>query len=227
MTIKLPVPLVALVLTGIVNPAWSQSPAAAEEQLFDPVRIVPVLQEPRHRTVHAEGNLYLLDIQINPGDTTLPHTHDSAILYTFISNGEGPLDGRVSSSTGYVHEPFTHRVTNPGPHLFRIIALANYGPAVTAATTSTVKVEPQLENEWFRSYRLELEPGQSSASFMHTYPVAIVQVSDGVLHVSRADGITTELKTMGDWAWRDAGTSYQIHNRSDKTVLVVINEAKR
>ena len=173
------------------------------------------------------GNLRLLDVQINPGDTTLPHTHDSAILYTFISNGEGPLNGRVSSITTYVQEQYTHRVNNPGPGLFRIIALANYGPAVMAVDAGQIDLSPQLENEWFRSYRLELAPGQSSASYLHTNPVAIVQVSDGVLHVSRGDGITHELKAMGDWAWREAGVSYQIHNRSNQSVSVVINEGKR
>lgn len=203
-------------------------PAPSDDgQQFDPVRTVNILQEPRHRTVMQDGNLRLLDVQINPGDTTLPHTHDSAILYTFISNGEGPLNGRVSSITTYVQEQYTHRVNNPGPGLFRIIALANYGPAVMAVDAGQIDLSPQLENEWFRSYRLELAPGQSSASYLHTNPVAIVQVSDGVLHVSRGDGITHELKAMGDWAWREAGVSYKIHNRSNQSVSVVINEGKR
>lgn len=207
--------------------------AAQENQAFDPVRTVNIVEEPRHRTMLRDGNLRLMDVQINPGDTTLPHTHDSAILYTFISNGEGPLNGRVSSVTTYVTEQYTHRVNNPGPGLFRIIALANYGDAVVVTEPgltlpqTTLEMTPQLENEWFRSYRLELAPGESSPRTTHTYPVAIVQVSDGLLHISRADGITHELKAMGDWAWREAGNSYQIHNRSDQVVSVVINEGKR
>ena len=230
-------PIIAIsslfVLPVVVTAMWTgvavhaQTAPADQTREFDPVRTVNIVQEPRHRTVMQDGNLRLLDVQINPGDTTLPHTHDSAILYTFISNGEGPLNGRVSSITTYVEEQYTHRVNNPGPGLFRIIALANYGPAVVGVDAGQIDLTPQLDNEWFRSYRLELAPGESSASYLHTHPVAIVQVSDGLLHVSRADGITHELKAMGDWAWREAGVSYQIHNRSEQPVSVVINEGKR
>ena len=215
------VPIIALVSISSTMTISAQPDSEQSE------RTVNILQEPRHRTVHTDGNLRVLDVQINPGDTTLPHTHDSAILYTFISNGTGALNGRVSSTTSYVNENYTHSVNNPGPELFRIIALANYGPAVVAGAGVQIDLSPQLENEWFRSYRLELAPGQSSASYLHTFPVLIVQVTEGLVHVSRADGITSELDAMGDWAWRDAGTAYQIHNRGDQPVSVVINEGKR
>lgn len=210
-------------------PVSAQEQSGATEQQFDAVRVVNVVDEPRHRTVLRDGQLRLLDVQINAGDTTLPHTHDSAILYTFISNGEGPLHGRVSSITTYVNEQFTHRVNNAGPGLFRIIALANHGDGVFAVTADLPQppMTPQLENAWFRSYRIQLSPGESSAVTTHSYPVAIVQVADGVLHVERADGITEELKAVGDWAWRDAGISYRIHNRSEQSVEIVINKARR
>jgi quercetin dioxygenase-like cupin family protein len=102
---------------------------------------------------------------------------------------------------------------------------APYEKAATPVTGLTL--EPQLENAWFRSFRLELAAGESSADISHGYPVAIVQVSEGLLHVSRADGITSELKAAGDWAWRTAGQPYQIHNKTDSPVAVVINEALR
>jgi quercetin dioxygenase-like cupin family protein len=207
--------------------------AAQEQQVgiteFDLVRTVNILQEPRHRSVHKDGNLHLLDVQINPGDTTLPHTHDSAILYTFISNGEGLLNGRVSSITTYVDEHYTHRVSNEGPGLFRIIAMANYGDAYTGVVqpAAGLVIAPQLENAWFRSFRLELAAGETSAKMTHAYPAAIVQVTDGLLYVHRADGVSTELQSVGDWDWRAARQEYQIQNKSDKPVTVVINEGLR
>ena len=60
--------------------------------------------------------------------------------------------------------------------------------------------EPQLENEWFRSYRIDLAPGEMTAPQRHLNPTVVVQVSDGVTHVTREDGITGELTEMGDWA---------------------------
>lgn len=86
-----------------------------------------VYQEPRHRLVLEDEELKLLDVQILPGDTTLNHTHDSPILYTYLNLGNGPVNGRVSANVDYATESYTHNVTNDGDELFRIIALAHYG----------------------------------------------------------------------------------------------------
>lgn len=216
--------VMAALLLGFSLP----NPGLTQDDDFSGLRVVNILEEPRHRIVHSSDDLHLLDVQINPGDTTLPHTHDSAILYTFISNGEGPLHGRVSSVTRYVDEAYTHRVSNDGPGLFRIIALANYGAPradVSAQRPSGIEHEPELENPWFRSYRLEIQANASTELQTHHSPSVVVQVTDGLVHVSRADGITAELNAMGDWTWRDARSSYRIENRGSESVTVVINEA--
>ncbi len=202
--------------------------AQASEFVGD--RIVKILDEPRHRTVHVDGDVYLLDIQINPGDMTLPHTHDAAILYTFITNGEGPLFGRVSGNTEYVTENLTHEVKNEGPNLFRIIALTNYGPGVKFSELDPAQglaAEAQLENEWFRSYRLSLAPGEETSISIFNNPSVVVQVTEGKVHVSRSDGIIAELLHMGDWTWRDAQSAYKVSNQGSTEVEVVINEARR
>lgn len=193
-------------------------------------RVVPIIQEPRHRTMHLDGDIRVLDVQINPGDMTLFHTHDAAIMYTFISSGSGPSEGRISSNTDYVKESYTHQVANDGPGLFRIIALANYGPAMGALTTDRpegLSGEPELENLWFRSYRITLAPGETSAPQTHHNPSVVVQVSEGLTHVTRADGITAELTANGGWAWREPHSAYQIKNMGTVPVELVINEARR
>jgi quercetin dioxygenase-like cupin family protein len=204
--------------------------ALGQAEEFVGKRIVPILEEPRHRTMHVDGDVYLLDVQINPGDMTLPHTHNAAILYTFISNGEGPLFGRVSGNTDYVLENFTHEVFNEGPNLFRIIALTNYGAgleSLDAGKAQGIGVEPQVENQWFRSYRLTLAPGEETSVQTLSNPNVVVQVTEGKVHVTRTDGITAELLAMGDWAWRDAQSPYKIVNRGSGPVEIVINEARR
>ncbi|MEZ5526958.1 MAG: hypothetical protein R3F26_05430 [Gammaproteobacteria bacterium] len=193
-------------------------------------RVVPILQEPRHRTMHVDGDIRLLDVQINPGDMTLFHTHDAAIMYTFISSGSGPSGGRLSSNTDYVKEHYTHQVANNGPHLFRIIALTNYGPAMGELDSDRpdgLSGEPELENLYFRSYRMTLAPGETSPMQTHHNPSVVVQVSDGLTHVTREDGITAELTAMGSWAWRTPHSPYQIRNMGSAPVEVVINEARR
>lgn len=196
--------------------------------LTDPVRVVHILDEPRHRTVYQQQDIRLLDIQINPGDTTLPHTHDNAILYTFISNGEGPLGGRLASTTRYVEEPYTHRVTNEGPGLFRIVALASFAePAVDGANDwpSGLPSETDLENGWFRAWRMILQPGERSGEINHVNPAFVVQVSEeGAVHVERNDGVMAELLSAGDWSAPRQG--YVLHNPTSEPVRLVVKEAR-
>ena len=193
-------------------------------------RVVPVHLEPRHRQVRVEPDLKLLDIQIQPGDTTLHHTHAEPIMYTFISNGEGSTNGRVSSNIAYKDEPLTHWVTNEGPNLFRIIALAHYGAAQENATDRRpegLPGEPQLENPWFRSYRLELAPGQETALIRQSNPGIVVLVTEGHADVSNEEAHGADLTRMGDWTWREAGTAYRIRNAGSAPISVVVNEGRR
>lgn len=196
--------------------------------LSDPVRVVHILDEPRHRTVYKTDTFRLLDVQINPGDTTLPHTHDSPILYTFISNGQGSLNGRLSSVISYADEPFTHRVNNPGPGLFRIIALANFGEGRIRGKDdfqSGPDQTPELENRWFRAWRMTLPAGSETAPISHSNPAFVVQVGAGHLHLLRDDGVTAEMTQAGDWEAITGRHSYRLRNRSEIDVVVVIKEA--
>ena len=106
--------------------------------------VVSIEKEPRHRPVYREGYVRILDVQIPPGDVTLFHTHDTAILYVPISIsptdtqilgkewlGVGPNDTSrftgqvVATDTSYASRPLTHRVKNVGGRLFRLIAITN------------------------------------------------------------------------------------------------------
>lgn len=202
---------------------------AAEENEFAGERIVHLLQEPRHRTVHNEGDLYLLDVQINAGDISLPHVHDQAIMLTYISMADGPRDGQIGSNIDYAHEAVTHKVTNAGPGLFRIIALVN-GSAGNIDLQSDrpqgLSGEPELENAWFRSYRVELAPGEETEVQLHKLPSVVVQVVDGLLQVTRDDEVIDELDHPGNWAWRKAGQSYKVRNVGAIATAVVINEGR-
>lgn len=222
--------VLAALLTFMSSHSAFSVPAEEAENQFEGRRVVPILEEPRHRTVHVDGDIFLLDIQINPGDMTLPHTHDAAILYTFISNGEGPLNGRVSGNTDYIDENLTHEVKNEGPGLFRIIALTNYGAGVAASLQDQalgITAAPQEENPWFRSYRIRLEAGEETPIHEFINPNVIIQVTDGKVHVTRPDGIVRELSAVGNWAWRDPQSPYKIINRGLGAVELVINEARR
>ena len=193
-------------------------------------RVVHLFQEPRHRTVFVYNeDVRVLDVQINPGDTSLVHTHDSAILLNSIRRGSGPSNGSVSSNTRYAEEPYSHAVSNSGPGLMRIIAMPNSSQGVqdlSADRPDGLAGEPALENAWFRSYRIDLAPGEETTVHRHRNPVLVVQITEGKTHVTREDGITAELTEMGHWTWRSPESPYRIRNAGSVPIGVNVNEAR-
>ena len=197
--------------------------ASAEE------KVLHLLEEPRHRTVHRQGDLYLLDVQVNPGDTSFQHIHDQAILLTTIHTGRGPANGAVRSIPEYAYEPFIHNVSNDGPGLLRIIALVNGGKGVKddSDTPEGMRCDPDIENLWFRSYRLKLGPGEQTELQSHDNHTVVVQGSAGIIHITREDGLTRELDSAGNWEWREPGSPFIVKNMGDLPVIVAINEGRQ
>ncbi len=207
--------------------AWQ--PALAQGVEFAGEKIVHVLEEPRHRTVLQKGQLYMIDMQLNPGDTSFPHRHDQAILLNRISSPDGPQLGIIEAITTYATETFTHKIENNGDHLWRILAFIHDGngePVRMNDLPSGMNGEPEIENNWFRAYRIELAAGETTFTQRHHNPSVIVQATEGLVQVSREDGITRELAQAGDWAFREAGASYRITNVGNDPVIINVNEIR-
>lgn len=202
--------------------------AIGQQTDFSDEKVVHLLEEPRHRTVHNEGNLFLLDVQVNPGDISFAHVHDQPILLTSISSGSGPSNGAVRAIPEYYSEPLTHKVSNDGPGLLRIIAFVNGGDGVAGDDDmpSGLSDNPTIDNPWFRSYRLELGPGEQTELQTHSNHTVVVQGSEGLVHVTREDGLTRELDSAGDWEWRKPGVSFLVRNMGNESVIVAINEGR-
>jgi quercetin dioxygenase-like cupin family protein len=220
-------PILGLLL--LINGLSSWQPILAQENEFAGEKIVHVLEEPRHRTVLQKGQLYMIDMQLNPGDTSFPHRHDQAILLNRISSPDGPQLGIIEAITTYASETFTHKIENNGDHLWRILAFIHDGngePVRINDRPSEMNGEPEIENNWFRTYRIELAAGETTFTQRHHNPSVIVQATEGLVQVSREDGITRELAQAGDWAFREAGASYRITNVGNDRVIINVNEIR-
>jgi len=150
-----------LAVVGAVVAGAALAPAAARGQAPEPS--VPLYQEPRHHVVYDSASMRIHDIQIPPGDTTLYHTHDTAILYVPIASSRtrsqvlgaewgggaataapaaaaapAPVEparpGKVNSVVTYVEKPYTHRVNNVGATVFRLVGIANRTAGAAADT---------------------------------------------------------------------------------------------
>ena len=150
-----------LAVVGAVVAGAALAPGAVRGQAPEPS--VPLYQEPRHHVVYDSASMRIHDIQIPPGDTTLYHTHDTAILYVPIASSrtrsqvlgaewgggaataapaaaaapapvEPPRPGKVNSVVTYVEKPYTHRVNNVGATVFRLVGIANRTAGAAADT---------------------------------------------------------------------------------------------
>lgn len=156
---------------------------------------VPVYREPRHRLVLDSIRFRVLDVQIPAGDTTRFHIHDTAILY--VALGPSPTSaqilgddwpstppspplaavGSVRIDSAYVLQPVTHRVTNAGPGLFRLLAITSSGATRVSGIDAqrTLPGVVELRSSWFQQARADVRPGSMTEWFTSASPVLVVQ----------------------------------------------------
>lgn len=211
---------------------------------------VPLSGEPRHHVVFESASVRIHDIQIPPGDTTLFHTHDTAILYVPIArsttrsqvpgaewSGGGAAAStaavpapdrpqRVNSVTTYVEKAFTHRVNNVGSSLFRLIGIANRtaGAGGTADDVSGLSATPELENNWYRAHRIVIRPGEATAAHRHAVPVVVVMQTHGTA-VSESPA-WSPINGPGDYTWHTGAGEHIVRNRGGNDVELVEVEVR-
>lgn len=204
-----------------------------------------VHEEPRHRLIHETSDLRVLDVQIQPGDTTLFHTHDGPITYVTIGasstdqmalggawNGTQPRNpppgriGAVRAVQSYADSPLTHRVTNVGTTLFRLIAVATRRPGSDSEASETLPGELVNQSRWFRHAAISVGAGDTSGRQTAANPIVLVLIRDGWVAIERSGGWVTSLERAGQSAILERGERYLIRNGGSETADVVIVEVR-
>jgi hypothetical protein len=99
-------------------------------------------------------------------------------------------------------------VTNVGEGLFRLIAVANYGEGSPIdRPKDDLPGTLEIDDPYFRAWRLTVQPGQASPWFRSAQPLVGVQVSAGEIEVQRRSGEPSVLEASGDWFFGDPGQS--------------------
>jgi quercetin dioxygenase-like cupin family protein len=133
---------------------------------------------------------------------------------------------RATSTTSYVERPVTHRIENVGEGLFSAMVVVNEtaGDETTSVADAGFALEPELTNNWFRSYRVTLEPDNNTDAHEHKTPVVIFQAIAGK---ALADGpMDFELNRPGQWAFYDAGVEHSIKNLGDAAIELLEIEVR-
>ncbi len=194
---------------------------------------VPVEDEPHHKTVLKNDYVQVFRVTLEPGETSLMHTHahdDAAVrlsqaTVTADSPGE-PMGAPELVYPGLVSarnnekKAHTHRVHNIGTTLFDVIDLqilkrpdGPEGPPITA---------PAAENPRMRVYRYELGPGAGSAQHTHARPYLLVGATDMNLRMTSPEGASLAHPVRaGDLHWVEAAVTHTLVNEGrEKGVLV-------
>lgn len=243
-----------LAVVGAVVAGAALAPGLVRGQAADAP--VPLSGEPRHHVVYESAAMRIHDIQIPPGDTTLYHTHDTAILYVPIASSrtrsqvlgaewtgggaappaaaapapvESVKPGKVNSVITYVEKPYTHRVNNLGTTVFRLVGIANRTAGATAETddVSGLSATPELVNKWYRAHRVALKAGEATAPHKHATPVVVVMQTPGTTSSSlEALASWLPLNGPGDFARHDGTGMHVVRNVGPGAVELVEVEVR-
>lgn len=194
---------------------------------------VPVEEEPHHKTVLKNEYVQVFRVTLEPGKTSLMHTHahdDAAVRLskaTVTAESPGGPTGKpefvypgLVSARENEKKPHTHRVHNIGTTLFDVVDVQILKrPAGPAATPITA---PAAENAQMRVYRYELGPGTGSAQHTHARPYLLVAATDMKLRMSSPEsGSKAHPVKAGDFHWVDEGVTHTLMNEGrEKGVLV-------
>jgi quercetin dioxygenase-like cupin family protein len=195
--------------------------------------VVPVEQEPHHKTVLKNDYVQAFRVTLEPGKTSLIHRHahdDAAVRLsnaTVAADSPGePMGAPEVVYPGLVSarenekKPHTHRVHNIGTTLFDVIDVQILKrPAGPAAPSIAA---PAAENSQMRVYRYELGPGARSTQHTHARPYLLVAATGMSLRMISPDGASMAHPVKaGDFHWVETAVTHTLINEGpEKGVLV-------
>jgi quercetin dioxygenase-like cupin family protein len=197
--------------------------------------VVPVEDEPNHKTVFKNDYVQAFRVTLEPGQSTRMHVHahdDAAVRLSSSTTTQQTLGQPVSkaedASPGTVsarnNEPkaLTHRVNNVGTTVFDVIdvQVLQRPPGPEAPAIGPVAAE----NPRLRVYRYELPPGGASPQHTHSRPYVIIAATPMNLRMTSPDGRAMEHSIQaGDLHWVDSSVTHTLVNAgAEKAVLVEI-----
>jgi hypothetical protein len=214
-------------------------PATAQEE-GPPV---PVEKAAYHVPVFSNQFLSVLRVNIPSQRSAGYHIHSLDQISILIEEadqtaqvlGEQPTPPRRNprgnvTYTAYSKKPLTHRVSNIGPTAFHniVIALRDAPPArFTPAAREVTGYTQVLDNERVRTWRLVLEPGQSTGLITQHAPGLRVIVQGGEI-IETVPGASERgmLLRLGDFYWQEPGAKRTVRNIGRSRIEVVELELK-
>src|SRR4051794_2783220 len=198
---------------------------------------MPVREEPRHHVALQNQYLRLLDVRLQPGDTTFFHVHEIPSLFLVLSKaltasqvkGEEWVNGTFTSEPGYTWYngfttgPLIHRVANIDTipfHVMDIEILSTY-----KGSLSPLPFDTTYTNEKAFAYRINFIGKEEKKQIENRGPIAAIVVSGAGIDVHFADN-KVETVSQGKFIFIDPKTKCWFQNNGDDETKVVLFELK-
>lgn len=195
---------------------------------------IPVYEEPHHHLIFNNDDIRILDVRLQPGDTSAWHVHSHAITYIGLEGsriwldvpGEHPRsvylpDDFWGGDTEYPETNFVHRIANVGFQPFRLMAIEHLQPRrdIQFATDDLEDWESMDVNPYFLLFRLILEPGQSRKTVLDGPGLLISRGKGEVIVQQQAETLSMGL---GSWlSWPQRQEAFTLTNQSRDQVEII------
>ena len=200
----------------------------------------PAAMEPRHKNVFENNYLRILDVRIEPGDTTLFHRHflpSAIVFFTTTKTGSQirgglPIPGQSAAGetvfAGFGEKPIVHRVWNQDTVLYHVMDIELISPGSLA---SAVQPDwPGLKLAWDEknatAYKVNLVQNKRLPIFFEKVPALLICISGPDLQVTDTEN-KDRLKQLapGKFIWVKPREKLIIKNQANadsKCILIVL-----
>ena len=188
-------------------------------------QVVPLEKEPHHKVLLDTLQFRILEITVNPGETTLDHRHEFDIATVALGNastrtkrpGEDWSAPRIRPVASpdlveYTGKAAVHQVENPDKTPYHLIAVENYRtgtwPArktIEAPATTLVK-----ENRSFAVYDVVLDAANPETEHAHERPTVAILVTGEITNQGSNGEEPYPVKGSGKWVLIPAAQTHSM-----------------
>lgn len=197
---------------------------------------VQVSKEPRHKKALENKYVRLLDVHIQPGDTSLFHIHSTPSVFLHFTNTVvcSQIKGRewvtAKNTQGYVwyrsfvNDTLVHRVSNCDTVPFHVTDVELLSPYKPANKLHPLPFTLLFENENVFAYRLTT--GFNNQSIKSRGPMIAQLVAGNGVAIRNKKGKELSQLKAGKYLYIKPGTAFYFSATGDEKINMVLFEIK-
>ena len=198
---------------------------------------VQVSKEPRHKNVLENKYVRLLDVKMQPGDTTLFHIHSTPSVFVHFTNTvvcsqvkgkeweKGKNTEGNASYRSFVNDILVHRVSNCDTVPFHVTDIEILSPYKPTTQLKPLLFTVLFENEKVFAYRLSSSSFNKQIISGRGPIVAELVAGDEVIYHDTINKKPTKIKT-GKYLYIKPGSSFYFSETGNEKTNLVLFEIK-